>query len=85
MTISTEYLTVSEVSKIIGVCVRRVYQYIAEGSLKATRFGNRVHVITRADLNQFLREIPDRRLARGVDPVTGKQPERNILCKTNGR
>jgi excisionase family DNA binding protein len=73
MTISTEYLSATEVAKELGVTVRRIYQYVDEGSLKATRFGKLVLVFTRADLKQFLSELPARRLARGVDPVTGKR------------
>jgi excisionase family DNA binding protein len=73
ISISQEYLTVQDVAKEIGVSIRRVYQYIDDGSLRATRFGHRVFAITRADLNRFFSELPARRLARGVDPVTGKK------------
>jgi excisionase family DNA binding protein len=61
MTISTEYLSAQEVAKELGVSVRRVYQYVDTGYLKATRFGNLVLVISRPDLSVFLKSLSERR------------------------
>jgi excisionase family DNA binding protein len=61
MTISTKYLSAREVAKELGVSVRRVYQYVDTGYLKATRFGNLVLVISRPDLSVFLKGLSERR------------------------
>jgi excisionase family DNA binding protein len=68
ISISTEYLSAQDVATAVGVSIRRVYQWIDAGYLKATRFGQRVFVITRSDFNQFLRELPARRAAHGYVP-----------------
>ena len=49
-----EWLSVSEVSKIIGVGEQTIRRWVRTGRLKAYRVGGTVIRIKRADLNSFI-------------------------------
>ena len=52
-----EGLSVIEASRVAGLGRTKVYEAIAEGQLKARKFGNRT-IILRSDLQQFLAALP---------------------------
>ena len=57
--------------------VRRVYQYVDTGYLKATRFGNLVLVISRPDLDFFLKGLSERRAAFRRPIIRRRHDSRN--------
>ncbi len=54
-----EFLTVSEVSKLISCSRQNVYKLINTGKLKATNILEKKTIVRRADLDNLFTEIPD--------------------------
>ena len=52
----TEWLSIPEVAKRLGVTVRTLYAIVNRGELTAYRFG-RVYRVTSADLDKFLDSV----------------------------
>lgn len=64
-----DVLTTREAAEVLGVGVRRVLQYIADGRLRARRVGRLVWLVRRADL-ALVRHLP-----RGRPPKKGPAPK----------
>ncbi|SRR6266851_526806 len=75
----SDYLTVQEAARILGVSARSVYGYIAKGQLPATRVGERMMVKV-PDVHAFEQIAPGR--ARSLVPIWHVPPELNPLSVT---
>jgi len=49
----SDYISVSEASRLIGCSTKRVYQYVGEGRLSAHRIGRRMLILQRDEVQQF--------------------------------
>jgi excisionase family DNA binding protein len=54
-----EFLTVSDVSKLIGCSRQNVYKLINSGKLKATNILEKKTIVKRCDLDKLFKEIPE--------------------------
>jgi excisionase family DNA binding protein len=54
-----EFLTVSDVSKLIGCSRQNVYKLINTGKLKATNILKKKTIVRRCDLNKLFKEVPE--------------------------
>ena len=52
-----EGLSIVEACRVAGIGRTKIYEAIADGSLKARKFGKRT-LILRADLQSFLSDLP---------------------------
>lgn len=51
-----EFLTVRDVSKLIGCSVRTIYYHIEHGNIKAVNLGQRITRVKRADLDKLFEQ-----------------------------
>jgi excisionase family DNA binding protein len=54
-----EFLTVSDVSKLIGCSRQNVYKLINTGKLKATNILEKKTIVRRCDLDKLFKEVPE--------------------------
>ncbi len=54
-----EFLTVSDVSKLIGCSRQNVYKLINTGKLKATNILKKKTIVRRCDLDKLFKEVPE--------------------------
>jgi excisionase family DNA binding protein len=54
-----EFLTVSDVSKLIGCSRQNVYKLIKTGKLKATNILEKKTIVRRCDLDKLFKEVPN--------------------------
>ena len=54
-----EFLTVSDVSKLVGCSRQNVYKLINTGKLKATNILERKTIVRRCDLDKLFNEVPE--------------------------
>lgn len=54
-----EFLTVTEVSKLIGCSRQNIYKLINTGKLKATNILEKKTIVRRSDLDELFTEVPD--------------------------
>jgi excisionase family DNA binding protein len=54
-----EFLTVSDVSKLIGCSRQNVYKLINTGKLKATNILEKKTIVRRSDLDRLFKEVPE--------------------------
>lgn len=54
-----EFLTVSDVSKLIGCSRQNVYKLINSGKLKATNILEKKTIVKRCDLDKLFKEVPE--------------------------
>jgi excisionase family DNA binding protein len=71
-----EFLTVSDVSKLIGCSRQNVYKLINTGKLKATNILLKKTIIKRSDLDKLFKEPTNRTQPEGI-PETQKQELNN--------